>query len=61
VSRHFYQRGTTTRDQAYVLAACWCDMLFNLSRYRVVEAIDSPLGIRKVVVESLDREGACPS
>jgi hypothetical protein len=29
-------------------------------RYRVIEAVDSPLGIRKVVVESLDREGGCP-
>jgi transposase len=36
-------------------------VLFNLSGYRVVEAVDSPLGIRKVVVESLDREGGCPS
>ena len=36
-------------------------VLFNLSGYRVVEAVDGPLGIRKVVVESLDREGGCPS
>ena len=36
-------------------------VLFNLSGYRVVQAVDGPLGIRKVVVESLDREGACPS
>jgi hypothetical protein len=36
-------------------------LLFNLSGYRVVEAVDGPLGIRKVVVESLDREGGCPS
>jgi hypothetical protein len=36
-------------------------VLFNLSGYRVVQAVDSPLGIRKVVVESLDREGGCPS
>ena len=36
-------------------------VLFNLSRYRVVQAVDSPLGIRKVVVESLDREGGRPS
>ena len=31
----------------------------NLSGYRVVQAVDGPLGIRKVEVESLDREGAC--
>ena len=36
-------------------------VLFNLSGYRVVEAVDGPLGVRKVVVESLDREGGCPS
>ena len=36
-------------------------VLFNLSGYRVVQAVDSPLGIRKVVVESMDREGGCPS
>jgi len=36
-------------------------VLFNLSGYRVVEAVDGQLGIRKVVVESLDREGGCPS
>jgi transposase len=36
-------------------------VLFNLSGYRVVEAVDGPLGVRRVVVESLDREGGCPS
>ena len=36
-------------------------VLFNLSGYRVVKAVDSPLGIRKVVVEALDLEGGCPS
>jgi hypothetical protein len=39
-----------------MLRAC-----FNLSGYRVAEAIDGPLGVRKVVVESLEREGGCPS
>ena len=36
-------------------------VLFNLPGYRVIEAVDGPLGNRKVVVESLDREGGCPS
>lgn len=36
-------------------------VLFNLPGYRVVEAVDGPMGVRKVVVESLDREGGCPS
>jgi transposase len=36
-------------------------VLFNLSGYRVVEAVDGPLGVRKVVIESLDPEGGCPS
>ena len=33
---------------------------FNLSGYRVVEAVDCPLGNRRVVVESMDREGGPP-
>jgi len=36
-------------------------VLVNLSGYRVVQAVEGPLGVRKVVVESLDREGGCPS
>ena len=38
-------------------------VLFNLSGYRVVEAVDGPRGVRKVWSSrwTLDREGACPS
>ena len=36
-------------------------VLFNLSGYRVIEAVDSPLGVRRVLVESTDPEGGCPS
>jgi transposase len=35
-------------------------VLFNLPGYRVIEAVDGPAG-RRVVIESLDDEGGCPS
>jgi transposase len=35
-------------------------VLFNLPGYRVIDAIDGPDG-RRVVIESLEVEGACPS
>jgi transposase len=36
-------------------------VLFNLPGYRVLDAVDDPGGGRRVVIESLDVEGACPA
>jgi len=36
-------------------------VLCNLPGYRVVQAVDGPRGTRRVVIESLDREGGYPS
>lgn len=36
-------------------------VLFNLPGYRVVDAVDTALGVRRVMIESTEAEGACPS
>lgn len=35
-------------------------VVFNLTGYTVTEAVDLPLGGRRVVVTTHDQEGACP-
>jgi len=35
-------------------------VIFNLSGYRVIAAVDLPLGGRRVRVQPIDRDGGCP-
>jgi transposase len=61
LSRHHIKEGPRAVIEPTCSQRDAASVLFNLSGYRVVEAVDGPLGIRKVVVESLDVEGGCPS
>lgn len=49
-----------TSSSAVVRIRDGASLIFNLPEYDVIDAVDLPTGGRRVVVQAVDRDDACP-